>query len=99
MDFGTSVECNNCGKTAMFRPPTASDQKRGRTRSLPEGWMELPNTVAGTAHFDGKTCQDNWTGSREWYRAPVTVAGIAPPEPVVEKPEEPLLAPQPESVS
>lgn len=97
MDFGTHVECNNCGIKVMYLPPSESDKKRGKTKSLPKGWLELPNTVAGTAHFDVKTCQDNWTSTREWYRAPVTVAGAPAPEP--EKPEPPLLAPQPETAT
>ena len=93
MDFGTHVECNNCGKTEMYLPASESDKKRGKTKTLPKGWMELPNTLAGTAHFNNKDCQDNWTGTREWYRAPVAVVGPPAPEPPA--PEAPLLAPQP----
>ena len=93
MDFGANVECNNCGARAAYLPASEADRKRGKGKSLPMGWLELPNTIAGTAHFDSKNCQDGWTGSREWYRGPSTIEGVQAPEPPA--PEEPLLAPQP----
>ena len=69
-DLGPWIECNGCGKKSEWDPATASDSKRGVTKRMPEGWIVLNNTVAGTAYFCCEEEKQAFTNSREWYIPP-----------------------------
>lgn len=60
---GILVECDNSGAQASWAITVVNGQT---IKTLPEGWVELPETKSGPKHFANATQMEAWKASREW---------------------------------